>query len=206
MNIIILGPQGSGKGTQAELLQKKLGLRRFEAGKELRSVTDPEIKKIIDAGELAPQGFVKQLVEVFLSQNKNSAGFLFDGYPRTAEQYEELKNILAGKIDYVFNIEISESETIRRLSARRTCSKCGEIYNLITKKPAGELCDICGGELVHREDDKPESIQKRLAIYRTQTHPVFEKAAAEGIGIEINGEQSIDVIHQEILARINDQA
>ncbi len=206
MNIIILGPQGSGKGTQAELLQQKLGLHRFEAGKALRNITDPEIKKIIDAGELAPQGYVKQLVETFMAQNRDSAGFLFDGYPRTVEQYDELKSILNGKINHVINIEISEAETIRRLSARRTCSKCGEIYNLITKKPSGERCDICGGELVHREDDKPESIQKRLAIYRSQTHPVFEKAVAEGIGIEIDGEKPIDVIHQEIITKLNDQA
>jgi adenylate kinase len=203
MNIVILGPQGSGKGTQAELLAKNLGLSRFESGQILRAI--PDLASYLNSGNLVPFHIVDELAEEFLKSHVNQ-GVIFDGYPRVIVQYQTLKSIVAKyntRIDHVINIEISENETIRRLSARRTCAKCGEIYNLLTKPPKASICDICGGELTQRDDDKPEAIQRRLAIYREQTHPVFEMAIQEGIGIEINGEQPIEVIHQEILKKIN---
>ncbi len=211
MNIILLGPQGSGKGTQAELLIAKFGLNHFEAGKILRSIANSDnpqagvVKQVIDNGGLVPDELVRLIAWDFINKHQNGQGFIFDGYPRSVAQYDQVKDMLARfgqKLDWVINIEISEAETIKRLSARRTCSKCGEVYNLITNPPTGDKCDKCGGELVHRADDQPEAIQKRLAIYRSQTHPVFEQAKQEGIGIEFNGEQAIDIIHQEILAKI----
>jgi len=171
MNIIVQGPQGSGKGTQVEKLVQKYNLKHFDAGSLLRKEASEEIKKIMDKGELVPQYYVKQLVEKFIAENPNS-GFVFDGYPRTIDQYEELKTILQNKIDYVVNIEISIDESVRRLSLRG------------------------------REDDKPEAIKRRLQIYHTQTHPVFEKAVAEGIGFEVNGEQSIEQVFADICRKL----
>jgi len=210
MNIILLGPQGSGKGTQAELLAEEFGFNHFEAGKILRSIASSNnpkaaaVKLAIDGGGLVPDELIRLIAWDFISKHTPAKGFLFDGYPRSVDQYEHLKDMLARsgqKIDWVINLEIPESETIHRLSARRTCNKCGEVYNLITNPPPGSKCK-CGGELVQRDDDKPEAIQRRLTIYRSQTHPVFERAVAEGIGIEIDGLRSITVIHQDILSRL----
>lgn len=199
MNIILLGPQGSGKGTQAELLAKKFNLSIFSAGDILRTSTDPKIKSIIDSGNLVPDDVLIQIAKTFIDSHN---GIIFDGFPRVESQYDLLKSMV--KIDAVVNIEIPESETIKRLSARRTCSKCGEIYNLLTddKPGADGKCSKCGGELIQREDDKPEAIQKRLQIYREQTHPVFEKAVKEGIGFEVSGDQAIDQVFADICQRL----
>lgn len=179
MNIILLGPQGSGKGTQAELLVKKYDLRHFEAGKILRGMDNPIVKQALNSGLLVPDEYVRQIAWDFINKNGDGQGFLFDGYPRHLPQYEQLKEMLAQKglkIDMVVNIEISTEESVKRLSARRA--------------------------LENRDDDQPEAIKKRLAIYRSQTHPVFEKACEEGIGIEINGEQTIEKVHQDIIAKL----
>ncbi|MEK7091151.1 MAG: nucleoside monophosphate kinase [Patescibacteria group bacterium] len=205
MNIILLGPQGSGKGTQAELLIKKFGLQHFEAGKILRSIANSdnqhskEVKVALNSGNLAPDELVRLIVWDFINKHKEQ-GSVFDGYPRSVAQYVQLKDMLARfgqKIDHAIDIEISESESVKRLSARRQCAVCGEVYNLITEPPT---CDH--NQLIQREDDKPEAIKKRLEIYRAQTHPVFEKAKDEGIGIEIDGERSVEIIHKDILSRL----
>jgi len=180
MNIILLGPQGSGKGTQAEILIKEFGLHHFEAGKILRSIANSdnphalEVKRALTSGNLVPDELVRLIAWDFINKHKN-AGFIFDGYPRSVAQYEQLKDMLARfgqKIDYVLNIEISEAETVKRLIKRE------------------------------REDDTPEAIKKRLKIYRVQTHPVFEKAISEGVGIEIDGERPIDVIAKDIKEKL----
>ncbi len=211
MNIILLGPQGSGKGTQAELLEQKYGFNYFEAGKILRSIAVSDnahakvVKQAMDKGDLIPDEYMRLIAWDFISKHDKNKGFLFDGYPRSVDQYEHLQDMLARlgrKVDWVVNIEISQAESIKRLSSRRTCSKCGEVYNLITNPPKGDKCDKCGGELAQREDDQPQAIKRRLSIYRSQTHPVFERAMAEGIGIEVNGERPIEVIHQDILDRL----
>lgn len=212
MNIILQGPQGSGKGTQAELLVQALGLNYFEAGKILRSIAasanehSESIGSALNSGNLVPDEFMRLIAWDFVNKHDKTKGFIFDGYPRSVAQYEHLQDMLRKfnqKIDFVISIEISTEETVRRLSARRMCTKCGEIYNLVTKAPKNEICDTCGGELIQRADDQPEAIQKRLEIYRAQTHPVFEKAVEEGIGVEIDGERPIEVIHHDILAHIN---
>ncbi len=206
MNIVIMGPQGSGKGTQAELLIGKFGLQHFEAGRILRSIADSDnqhaeaVKTALNSGNLVPDTLVRLIAWDFISKHKNG-GFVFDGYPRSVAQYERLKDMLARfgqKIDYVIDVEIPEAESIRRLSARRQCAVCREVYNLITEPPT---CDH--NQLIQREDDKPEAIKKRLEIYHQQSHPVFERAVAEGIGIEINGDQLIEVIHEEIMQKLN---
>ena len=209
MNIIIQGPQGSGKGTQAELLQKKFGMEYFETGKILRAISvskDPQaevVRSAMDAGELVPNEYLRQIVWDFIQKHNSTKGLIFDGYPRSLSQYENLKEMLSQvgkKVDALINIEISEAETIKRLSARRVCRKCGEIFNLESRIPKKSgVCDICGGELIHREDDTPEAIKRRLAIYRVQTHPVLDQARVEGIALEFQGEQGIESLHENIL-------
>ena len=205
MNIILLGPQGSGKGTQAELLVTKYGLLHFEAGRVLRSI--PEVQDTLNRGELVTDEYVRLIAWDFINKHNKNQGFLFDGYPRSVAQYEHLKDMLmkfGKKLDAVINIEISAEESIRRLSGRRTCTKCGETYNVITAdQPKGERCDKCGGVLVQRADDQPEAVKRRLEIYRQQTHAVFEKAVREGIGFEVSGEQAIADIHDQIVSRLH---
>lgn len=212
MNILLLGPQGSGKGTQAELLIKNFGFNHFEAGKVLRSIatsTNPNaitIRETLDKGGLVPDEFVRLIAWDYISKHDKTHGFLFDGYPRSVFQYNHLKDMLARfgqKIDLVIDIEITEAETIKRLSSRRICTKCGEVYNLLTNPPKTEHCDKCGGELILREDDTPTAIQRRLGIYRAQTHPVFVQAQAEGVGVEIDGMRSIEAIYADIAKLIH---
>lgn len=210
MNIILLGPQGSGKGTQAELLAERFHLQHLEMGRIFRSIANSdhpqaaELREMINQGRLAPDSLTGQIAEDFIvKHDPHVHGFVFEGYPRTLGQYEHVKTILQkyGKhLTAVFNLEISQEETVRRLSARRTCAKCGRVFNLITNPPRVEqVCDNCGGALVHRDDDKPEAITRRLELYRSQTHPVFMQAVAEGIGYEVNGERPIETIFNELI-------
>ena len=213
MNIILLGPQGSGKGTQAQLLAQRQGFVHLEMGRILRSVANSDnqhaqiVRETIDKGDLVPDEYVRLIAWDFINKHEpKTSNFEFEGYPRTALQYDQVKDMFmkfGKKITAVINIEISELETVKRLSARRTCEKCGEVYNLITH-PSTELdkCDKCAGKLILREDDYPEAIKRRLQIYRTQTQPVFEKARSEGIGFEINGEQDIESIYQQIVKKL----
>lgn len=205
MNIIIQGPQASGKGTQARLLAEKFGLLHFEMGKILRSIASSNnehseaVKKALNSGNLVPDEFVRLIAWDFVSKH-HKQGIVFEGYPRSLAQYEHLQDMLRKfnkKIDYLISINIPESESIKRMSDRRTCLKCGRVYSLAVD---GDLknCE-CGGELVLRQDDKPEAIKRRLEIYHTQTRPVWEKAKQEGIAVEIDGLPPIAQVHEAIL-------
>ena len=213
MNLVLLGPQGSGKGTQAELLSHNLGLAYLEMGRVLRSVANSDnkyaevVKNTLDRGELVPDEYVRLIAWDFINKHQGGVtGFIFDGYPRSLAQYEHLEYMLrkfGKKIDRVIFLKLSEEETIRRLSARRICEKCGEIYNLLTNPPLNmDVCDKCGGNLVFREDDKPDSIKRRLQIFGERTKPVWEKAKSEGVALEINGEQPIKAVHEEIVNKL----
>jgi adenylate kinase len=209
MNIIILGPQGSGKGTQAELLADKFKLHYVDMGKIMRSIAESdnkyaaEINNLMTKGELVPDDLVRVIAWDYISKHDKETGFLFDGYPRSVPQYEYLKEMLlqyGKKLDRVIYLDIPEEETIKRLSSRRTCEKCGKIYNLITNPPSTpDKCEECGGKLEQREDDSPEAIKERLKLFQEKTIPVLKDAEEDGILVKINGVGKIEDIHKEIV-------
>lgn len=207
MNIILLGSPASGKGTQADLLSKKLGLYYFQTGKLSRDLAkkDKRIKEIIDSGKLIPEQEMTMYVVDFLKENHSTMGdILFEGFPRFISQYEALKQFLETKgddIDAIISIDISGKEAVRRLSARRTCEKCGEVYNLITDPPPKGGCK-CGGKLIIREDDKPESIRVRFQYYKDNTKKLIDYVDKKGELIRINGERPIEVIHKDIMSKL----
>jgi|WetSurSiteA1Bulk_404760.scaffolds.fasta_scaffold03147_5 adenylate kinase len=208
MNLLILGPQGSGKGTQARILADKLGLFYLEMGDFLRDLakTNPEVDEIVNKkGELLPNDMfffaMKKLLEEKIAEGK---GLLLEGFPRSIEQYQMLKNWFNQedlKIDKAIFIEISKEETIKRLSARRTCEACGRVYNLITDPPKGDACE-CGGRLSQREDDTPARIEKRLEVYNQNTKPLIEVFEKEGILLKVDGERPIQVIADDLLNQL----
>lgn len=204
MNILLFGPQGSGKGTQARLLIDKYNLSYFESGSYLRRIAaeHSEIKKILDEGGLVPDKEFTSYLTAYLDQNGLYDGIIFDGFPRTVDQYHFLKNWLKDKdvrLDLVFVIEISESESVRRLGARRQDSETGKIYNLITDPPPD---NVNKSRLIRRTDDYPEAIKKRLSIYRSTTQKLIDELRRETKVILINGERSIDEIHKDIVSEI----
>lgn len=209
MILIFMGPQGSGKGSQAELLAQRNGYFHMESGKMFRKMakTDVKIAKILANGELVDDEETVKLINNYLEQNNiDFENIIFDGYPRSLHQYGLIKEFIESKgknLDKIIFIKISEDETVKRLSSRRTCSKCGRIYNLITNPPADEkICDECGGNLIQRKDDNSEAIKKRLELFRNKTLPVIEKAHKEKLVLEINGEQPIESIYQEIVEKL----
>lgn len=205
MNIIIFGPQASGKGTQARLLSEKLGLFYFESGDFWRekAKSNPRIDEIINKkGELLPDEETFSLVRDFLKKKAPSPdNLLLDGYPRSLKQYELLKNWLSQegkKINLAILLTISDEEAVRRLSARVVCERCGTVYNLITNPAPDGKCK-CGGNLVQRSDDKPEAIKRRLEAYHKVTAPLTNVLKKEGILVEVDGERPINVISTDLL-------
>lgn len=178
MNLVFLGPPGAGKGTLAFEVAKLYKIPHISTGdifrKAIKDQTElgKKVKSIIDSGALVSDEITTALVEERLHQSDCKKGFILDGFPRTIPQAEALEKIV--RIDKAVNLDIADKEVVARLSSRRTCSKCGKSYNVITMKPTKEgICDDCGSELITRDDDKPESIQKRLDAYRKQTAPVI---------------------------------
>jgi adenylate kinase len=206
MNIIIFGPQASGKGTQAKFLAEKLGLFYVSTGDLFRqlSKTNSEVKNLVEKGELPSDDLAFSLLTKFIETNhKNYDNIIFDGFPRNVNQFFLLKSWLSkhsSKVDNAILLNIGDEEAIRRLSARRICTNCKEIFNLITKPPKNkDMCDKCGGELFQREDDKVEAIEKRLKLYREVTKPLIDIFNKERIFVEVNGERPIEKISEELL-------
>lgn len=203
MIIIILGPQGSGKGTQAKLLADKFKLFYLSTGELLREIskTRKDLQEMVNQkGVLVPDETTFSLMTEHLSQKGINDNIVFDGYPRSVKQYSLLKDWLAGnnkKIDLAIVLEISEKESIRRLSNRRMDPKTGKIYNLETSPKPGPEIDI--KTLIQREDDKPEAIKKRLEEYKKITEPLIDIFEKEGVLIKTDGGRPIEVIHEDMV-------
>ena len=197
MKLILMGPPGAGKGTQGEILEKKLGISTISTGLMLRTAIKEQTEvgkaaeKYINEGKLVPDDVMVALVKERLSQPDCEEGFILDGFPRTTAQAEALDG--AGvEIDKVLLLEVDDSVIVDRLSSRRECSKCGAPYNIRFKKPIKEgICDSCGGELIQRKDDVPETIQNRLNVYHEQTEPIKEFYLAKGILAVAKGEDEL---------------
>ncbi|RJR29301.1 nucleoside monophosphate kinase [Candidatus Microgenomates bacterium] len=207
MNIILLGPQGCGKGTQAKKLVAKYGYYYLGMGESLRQLSqdNSELKEILARGELVPDDTVFKLLTDKLREEGVFDNIIFDGYPRSRVQLHAVKDWLeenGKKIDLAILIDISEGETIKRLSSRRTDKTTGEIYNLITNPPP---VNVRAENLVQREDDKPEAIRERLAEYRGTTEPVLKDLEKLSILRRVDGEKPIEEIFNEIVKIINEQ-
>jgi adenylate kinase len=204
MNIILLGPQGCGKGTQAELLAKNYNFFYFEAGGFLRTLaqSNKSIHDRISNGVLLEDNEMFGFVREYLEEKKVVNNIIFDGYPRSIVQYNLLEDWLIqneSKIDCVVVITLSEAESIRRLSARRMDPKTGKIYNLITNPPPD---NIDQATLVQREDDYPDAIKTRLNKYHAVTEPLIAFLQEKVKVVEVNGEQPIEEIQQQIVAQL----
>jgi len=193
LSLIFLGPPGSGKGTQAELFERRFGLKKISTGDLLRDAIrrGTELGKLakeyINRGELVPDDVVVALVEEVLG--KISDGYILDGFPRTIEQAKSLDRILeklGKKLDAAVLFAVPDDEIIRRLSARRICPKCHAVYNLVTKPPKeDEICDVCGTPLEMRDDDKPETVRRRIEVYRKDTEPLVDFYRKKGLLVEV---------------------
>ena len=206
MKLILLGAPGAGKGTQAEILCKKLGIPSISTGNILRAAikdgtpTGVQAKSYIDAGKLVPDEVIIGIVNERLSRDDCAKGYILDGVPRTIAQAEALEK--AGiQFDAVVSIEISEDEILRRMSGRRVCEACGSSYNVEAVPPRVEgVCDNCGGKLIQRKDDTPETVRERLKVYHTETEPLVGFYAQRGLlrSVAVNGTKEETV--QAILA------
>ena len=179
VNAIIFGAPGSGKGTYASRLQSKLGVNIIAMGDIFREImkedTDlgREVRSYVEKGLLGPDSLTIQVLKQHIAKIKNKKGFLFDGYPRTIEQAKALETI--AKIDVIIQLVVPDWIIIERLSTRRICKNCGEVYNIRYLKPKRDMmCDKCGGPLYQRPDDTPEVIKKRIEVYEQQTQPILQ--------------------------------
>ena len=211
MNLILLGAPGAGKGTQAELLVKKLSIPAISTGNMLREAiangTDlgKKAKEYMDEGNLVPDDLILGIVAERVSRPDCARGFILDGVPRTLAQAEALED-RGVKIDHVISIEVDDSEIERRMTGRRVCAKCGASYHVSANPPKTEgVCDACGGELTIRKDDAPETVRKRLQVYHSTTEVLKDFYGKLGRLCIVNGSQSIEDANRDILKVIEAQ-
>lgn len=201
MNLIFMGVQGSGKGTQAKIISEKLNICHISTGDLLRNtsgVLKKEIDDYINKGNLVPDKLIIKVLQNKFSSDECKNGYILDGFPRNIVQAKYLDNI--AKIDRVIEISISDNESIRRIINRRNCKNCGRVYNLITNPPKKDnLCDRCNEELFKREDDNKDSLKKRLKIYHKETEPVLKHYQS----VKINGELPIETVTKNILLELS---
>ena len=208
MNLILLGAPGAGKGTQAELLVKQLGIPAISTGNMLREAmaNGTELgklaKKYMDEGALVPDELILGIVADRVSQPDCEKGFILDGVPRTLAQAEALE-AKGVKIDHVISIEVDDAAIEGRMTGRRVCAKCGASYHIVANPPKQDgICDSCGGELIIRKDDKPETVRHRLEVYHASTEVLKDFYGRLGRLRTVNGNQSIEGANEDILKAI----
>ena len=205
MKLILLGAPGAGKGTQAEVICKVLNIPAISTGNILKAAMKNETplglkaKSFIESGQLVPDDVIIDIVKSRIQEDDCKNGFLFDGFPRTLAQAEALDQ-MGVSIDRVINLRVSDELIVRRISGRRSCAACGAVYHVENKKPRQDnICDICGENLVVRSDDEPQTVQKRLQVYRTQTKPLEKYYADKDLLVEVDGEKDAKETTKDIL-------
>ena len=211
MNIILLGPPGAGKGTQSARLVERHGMRQLSTGDMLRAAVAArtpvgvKAKEVMDRGELVSDEIVSALIDAELDAMGDEVGAIFDGYPRTREQAEQLDGILAGhgrKLDHVIELDVDEDALVERITGRFTCASCGAGYHDLYKQPAAPgVCDKCSGtQFKRRPDDNEETVRTRMAEYRAKTAPILPIYEKRGIVTRVDGMAHIDEVTSAIEA------
>ncbi|KSV59612.1 adenylate kinase [Acetivibrio ethanolgignens] len=208
MKIIMLGAPGAGKGTQAKKIAEKYAIPHISTGDIFRAniknntELGKKAKTYIDQGLLVPDELVVDLVVDRLAREDAKKGYVLDGFPRTIPQAEALDAALSErgeKIDYAIDVEVPDSAIIERMSGRRSCSQCGASYHVVFNPPKTEgVCDACGGTLILRDDDKKETVEKRLSVYHEQTKPLIDYYTGQNIIKEVDGTRSMDEVFNAI--------
>ncbi len=214
MDLILLGPPGAGKGTQAAKIVEKYGVPHISTGdifrKNIKEGTDlgKKAQEYMNRGELVPDSLVIEIATDRLTEADCADGFLLDGFPRTVEQAEALDAFLekAGrKVDMVLDIDVEKSELISRLTGRRVCRNCGASYHIVNIPPKVEgVCDVCGGELFQRDDDTEETVTNRIAVYEEQTKPLIDYYEKAGCISHIDGAAGLEKVFDEIAEILGD--
>lgn len=212
MRIVLLGAPGAGKGTQAKKLVEKYGIPQISTGDLLRAAVSAgtplgkEAKSYMDQGQLVPDSVVLGMVEERLKQDDVKKGYILDGFPRNTSQAEALDKMLATlnmSLDAALSVDVPFEDLMKRLTGRRTCKACGQMYNVyFSPSSKGDACDKCGGALFQRDDDKEETIKKRLDVYTASTAPLLDYYKGKGIVKSISGTGSIDDIFTQVCAAL----
>ena len=209
MKIIMLGAPGAGKGTQAKMIAEKYGIPHISTGDIFRynikngTELGKEAKKYMDQGLLVPDELTVKILLDRVAQDDCKNGYVLDGFPRTipqAEVLEEALTKLGDRIDYAINVEVPDENIVRRMGGRRACVNCGATYHIEHVPPKKEgICDNCGSELILRDDDKPETVQKRLGVYHEQTQPLIDYYTKKGILKEVDGTMDMGDVFKAIV-------
>jgi adenylate kinase len=209
MRVILLGPPGSGKGTQAKILVDRLGVPQISTGDMLRAALAAgtplgrEAKGFMDRGALVPDGVILGLVGERLRQPDTAPGFMLDGFPRTLPQAEALETTMQAigqRLDHVLCLEVPEEDVVARIAGRRTCRACGAMYHVrFSPTRAAGVCDACGGETYQRDDDREETVRRRMAVYAEQTAPLVQFYDGRGLLRRIAGTGEIAEITGRML-------
>lgn len=210
MRIVLIGPPGVGKGTQAALLEERLGVKTLSSGVIFRSEMEAETdlgrlaKSYIERGELVPNGVtIEMMGKRIRSEDVRRKGFILDGFPRTVRQAEALDKMLEEMempLERVISLEVPDQKVISRLAGRMGCTKCGEIYHQESKPPLREgLCDKCNNPILIRQDDRPETIKERLRVFHENTAPVIEYYESRGILKRVDGSGKPEVVYKQIV-------